>query len=279
MTNGLAGARVVNTRAPHQAAELDRLLRERGAIPLPYPCLAIAPAKDLTALDTELRDLLAGRYDWLILTSANAVDAVANRLAAMDRQIPKPAAFTIAAVGDATATAIAAQLAHPVAFISSERQATALAHELPIEPGMRVLVPASEIALPEPAATLRARGATVTTVVAYRTVTGSGGIDLAAALRNRKVEAIVFTSPSAIDGCWARLETDGGDPADLSSVAIVTIGPTTHRAAMSRGLSHAVMATTPSLDDIVATLDHIVQSPPVTSEGGAEWLSTPAVNA
>jgi len=56
----LAGKRVVNTRAAHQAAELDDLLRGRGAVPVSYPCIAIAPPADPAPLDAALRDAAAG---------------------------------------------------------------------------------------------------------------------------------------------------------------------------------------------------------------------------
>ena len=41
--NELAGKRIVNTRAAHQAAEFSALLRQHGAIPIEYPCIEIAP--------------------------------------------------------------------------------------------------------------------------------------------------------------------------------------------------------------------------------------------
>lgn len=76
----LAGKRVVNTRAPHQAAELDRLLTEHGAIPLSFPCIAIRPPSDVGPLDAALSRLVKGTFDWVVFTSANTVEAVAGRL-------------------------------------------------------------------------------------------------------------------------------------------------------------------------------------------------------
>ena len=51
----LSGKHVVNTRALHQAAELDALLRERCAEPISYPCIDIRPPEDCAALDAALR--------------------------------------------------------------------------------------------------------------------------------------------------------------------------------------------------------------------------------
>lgn len=82
MTSPLAGKRVVNTRAAHQAAELDRLLRDRGAVPLSFPCIAIRPPTDVAPLDAALGRLADGGFDWVVFTSANTVEAVAGRLSA-----------------------------------------------------------------------------------------------------------------------------------------------------------------------------------------------------
>ncbi|MCB0231019.1 MAG: uroporphyrinogen-III synthase, partial [Anaerolineae bacterium] len=45
-----------------------------------YPCIAIAAPADTGPLDGALRDLAAGRFDWLVLTSSNAVTVLAERL-------------------------------------------------------------------------------------------------------------------------------------------------------------------------------------------------------
>ena len=76
----LTGKQVANTRALHQAEELDRLLYRTGAIPISYPCLAIAPPENSTSLDVALCQLAGGRFDWLVLTSSNTVLAIQTRL-------------------------------------------------------------------------------------------------------------------------------------------------------------------------------------------------------
>ena len=53
---------------------------ESGArFPISYPCIAIAPPDDPAELDAALDDLLAGKFDWLVLTSANTVRSLATR--------------------------------------------------------------------------------------------------------------------------------------------------------------------------------------------------------
>ena len=59
----LASLKIVSTRAPDQAEELDRLLRARGATPLDYPCIDIAPPPDPSALDAALRAAAGGWFN------------------------------------------------------------------------------------------------------------------------------------------------------------------------------------------------------------------------
>jgi hypothetical protein len=99
--SALSGKRVVVTRAPHQAEELVSLLRDYGARPIFYPCIDIAPPEDTTALDAALRDVAA--FDWLILTSANTVRALATHLEALGLPLSMLGHLRAVAVGPATA--------------------------------------------------------------------------------------------------------------------------------------------------------------------------------
>src|ERR1035441_11118859 len=72
----LAGRRVLVTRALHQAGKLSEGLRALGAEAVEVPVLEIRPPVSFEPLDVALHQLKS--YDWLILTSANAVRAVAE---------------------------------------------------------------------------------------------------------------------------------------------------------------------------------------------------------
>ena len=84
----LRGARVVVTRGRHQAGELDARLRGYGAVPVPYPCIAIVPPERSEPLDEALRAASAGEFDRLVLTSANSVLVLRRRLDALDLRLP-----------------------------------------------------------------------------------------------------------------------------------------------------------------------------------------------
>jgi uroporphyrinogen-III synthase len=73
----LAGRRVLVTRAAHQAGKLSEGLRALGVEPVEVPVLEIRPPASFEPFDAALRQL--DSYDWLILTSANAVRALVER--------------------------------------------------------------------------------------------------------------------------------------------------------------------------------------------------------
>eukprot|EP00741_Cyanophora_paradoxa_P003603 tig00000093_g3500.t1 len=73
-SSGLAGKTVIITRAASQANEFQRLLEAEGARVLEVPSLEIVPPASYEELDAGIAGLAAGGFDWLVLTSANAVD-------------------------------------------------------------------------------------------------------------------------------------------------------------------------------------------------------------
>jgi len=70
-TKPLAGKRVVVTRAAEQAGELVHMLEDNGAQILLVPSVAFADVEDKHLLDAAILSLF--RFDWLLLTSQNAV--------------------------------------------------------------------------------------------------------------------------------------------------------------------------------------------------------------
>ena len=74
--SALAGRKIVVTRASRAAGALCGLLRQRGASPLLYPCIDFLPPQDPAPLERALEALAAGKFDWLVLTSTTAVEAI-----------------------------------------------------------------------------------------------------------------------------------------------------------------------------------------------------------
>ncbi|MDX1613226.1 MAG: uroporphyrinogen-III synthase [Candidatus Promineifilaceae bacterium] len=250
--SGLADRFIINTRAPHQASTLTALLTARGARPVAYPCIDIAPPADTTALDAALRAAAAGHYDWLLLTSANTARVLGTRLAALDMALDH---VPVAAVGPKTARAVQNHLRIDVSLVADEFVAESLAAALGQVDGQRLLLPQSALARPTLAQALRSAGAVVTVVVAYETVLGQGGEDVPALLAAGRIDAVLFTSASTVDNFCLRLQREGGRLADLAGVCLAAIGPITAKALHKHDLKATVVPNEYTLPRLVSVLD------------------------
>jgi uroporphyrinogen-III synthase len=243
----LVGRRVAVTRAPEQAAGLVALLRDRGAEPVVCPTIAIEPPASYASLDAAIRAL--DGYDWVAFTSANGVIAFADRLTALGRTVPPT--LRLAAVGHATAIVLAERV-RPPDFVAGTALAQALGAEMKDVAGRRVLFPRAELASDALASTLRARGAVVDDVVAYRTVGGGGAADLARLVRDGGVDAILFMSASSVRQLLDALPPAPGAPLlGARRPAVICIGPETARAAAAAGLQVSAVAAEKTVGGIV----------------------------
>jgi uroporphyrinogen-III synthase len=247
MVGALTGRRVAVTRAAAQAADLLALLRERGAEPLACPTIAVQPPESYAALDAAIRTL--DRYDWAAFTSANAVTAFADRLDAVGRKVP--ATLRLAAVGLGTAHMLATRVRAPD-FVPRTPLAEALGAEMEDVAGLRVLFPRGDQASGALASALRARGAVVDDVVAYRTVAGDGTEELARLVREGSVDAILFMSASSVHHLVDVLQPpDGAPPLGRHGPAVICIGPETARAAADAGVDVSAVAVEKTTSGIV----------------------------
>jgi uroporphyrinogen-III synthase len=229
----LAGRRVLVTRGEGQSGRLVDRLRARGADVVEVPMVRIVAPDDPRPFHDALRSLGGG--DWLLLTSANAVHAVAEAAGGL------AATVRLASAGPATTEAIRSLLpgrpvtAEATGAFGSDGLARALA--LVDVKGARMLFPVSDRSPATLADALRARGANVEVVVAYRTAVPAGvGERLRAALE-AGVDVLTFASPSAVE-TFARF---GGAGCPVPAVAI---GPSTASAVRIAQLNLAATADT-----------------------------------
>jgi uroporphyrinogen-III synthase len=263
--DALQGLRVVNTRANEQAGELNELLRAAGAIPLPYPCISIEPVSKIGEFDEALR---SQRFDWICLTSQNAVEVLANRVKALDLDRAIITAPRYAVVGNATANALRKHLDIEAVFTPKTFDAETMMRDCPIETGERVLMPVSNLASEEPLHFLIEKGAEVTRMVVYRTGIGSGGVDVGTLLKDGQVGAITFTSPSAVTGFVQRLKKEEGNLDDTRQVPIACIGPSTRNRAISENMLRAFCPKEHTLHGLLEALNEVVKS---HRQGGRLW--------
>lgn len=238
----LTGLRIMVTRADRQAAALAEALEAQGADAVRCPVIEI----EAIAVDSSsLRDL--GRYDWLVLTSANGVERLSELLREAHRDFP--AHIKVAAIGPETAAraqdAGMTPVLVPQRFVA-EDLADALAEA--IVPGARILLARAAGArdvLPEQ---LRARGAQVDVLEIYRAVPPA---DVQSRLADclPGVDIITFTSSSTVRNFVDAL--DGSLP---GRVRIASIGPITAQTARDLGLRVDIIAqeyTTRGLVDAI----------------------------
>jgi len=231
---------VVLTRRPEQGQELGLLLEAQGATVIHLPSLEIGPPADPAPFDEALRGLRD--FAWIAFASANAVRAVAERLAALGLPSTTPlSGARVAVVGPATAQALAEAFPGISAELGpeGEEHGQALADALVRRgvTGQRILLPVSSQGRPELEQGLLAAGARVTRVVAYETRTPRG---LSEGLREalaRRPDVFVFASPSAAEGL--------ADPS-LRGQGAVVIGRTTEAAARRAGFDVRGVAARPS---------------------------------
>lgn len=246
---------IVITRAQHQALELEQKLLAKGARPLLYPCVEIHPPKKPELLDKALIDLHQGQFEWLVLTSQNAVFALAERAKALDLGF-LPRKLLVGAVGPKTAKAVTEHLKINPFAVPRMFDAQSLGELLQVCEGQRVLLPQADIARPALAQLLLSAKARLTEVTAYRTMEGTGGICMKEALSQNRVDMVAFLSPSAVQYFKKRLKREKIALSALNKIGIACIGHVTKRAAHKLGFLVHVAPDTHTSD---ALIEHMEQ--------------------
>lgn len=248
---------VVVTRPEESDGPLSKELKSLGLPVLIWAAVRVLPV-DTAPLDEALSR--AGSFDWIVFTSRHGVAAVTSRLPA-----PPPGVRT-AAVGRATASVLR-QHGWPVDMLPGEPSAAGLVAAFASSGsarGARILYPASSRALPTLAAGLTQLGAEVTTVEAYRTVSGNtlDVEDCRSWIERQGVGAVTFASPSAVAELESALGED--DFARLLGAApAVAIGPTTARALAERGYT-PTLAESATLRGLAHTTLNAVRAGPAS---------------
>jgi uroporphyrinogen-III synthase len=246
----LEGRRVLVTRRMGQASTLMEGLESLGATVLVVPAIEIAPPKDAGPLDAALADL--GRFDTLLLTSANAVASVAARLEALGLSPERLRALEVAVVGAATAAELGRRfpgLPEPRRPAGDFRSESLLAELVSTGvAGRRYLLPASDRARDVLGAGLEAAGAMVERVVAYRTVMPPGLDQAVSGALDAGLDVAVFASPSAVEGFVSAAA------GRASGLPAAVIGPVTEAAARAAGLRVVAVASPSTTEGLLSAV-------------------------
>lgn len=254
VTRSLAGKRVVITRAAAQSETLARELRERGAIPVVLALVAFAEPDDFAPLDRAIAQI--EQFDWLILTSAQAVRAVAQRSMDLERPLMRTGGnLRVACVGPVTGEA-ARQAGLFVELLAKTHNGVALANELGGRlQGLNVLLPRSDRANPDLPAALKGYGAKVSEVIAYRTLRPTEvDRESLTKIAEGEADAVLFFSPSAVQHFG---ELFGAEKLRTlqDKLAIIAVGPVTRKALRGAGVLHDLLATETTAESVIDTLE------------------------
>ncbi|WNC31618.1 MULTISPECIES: uroporphyrinogen-III C-methyltransferase [unclassified Thermosynechococcus] len=221
----LHGKTILVTRAAAQASDFTQQLTAAGATVLEMPTLEIVPPSSWQPLDQALAQL--NTFDWLILTSHNAVSFFMERLQHHGKDSRTLAGLKIAVVGEKTAQTLSSY-GLVADFTPSEFVADALVAEFP-EPvaGLRFLFPRVEKGgRPVLVETFTAAGAEVVEVPAYDSrCPQTVDAQVLGALQGGQVDMVTFTSSKTVKHFCQLV---GAQAAELlQNVQIASIGPQT----------------------------------------------------
>lgn len=248
----LAGRRILVTRAVHQASKLSQALGELGAVPVEVPVLEIRPPASYDPLDRALHRL--DSYNWLILTSANAVRAVANRAREQGIALHATASLNVAAIGSATAEA--AHLAGlTVSLIPETYVAESLAESLiqQISAGRRILIARAATARDVIPDALRSAGADVDVVDAYRNVLPESAPERLSAAIALSIDAATFSSSSSATHL-KQAASFASIAFPFANVPAISIGPITSQTLRELGWPPAAEAVESNIQGLVAAI-------------------------
>ena len=290
----LAGVRVLVGRARHQAGALSAELRQQGAQILEIPFIEIRKPRSFRPLDSALKNL--NRYDWLILTSVNGVEAMWDRWQRLSNSemFPNPdkvvrsqklshmpwrsaasaprsgekkngtlaPALRVAAIGPATRTAIERR-GLSVDVVPKEYVAESVVRSLKRRvKGKRVLLVRAKVARDVIPHELRKAGAHVDVIEAYETVVPqSSRRQLQAALKNpkKRPSVVTFTSSSTVKN-FVQLVGPRRSLELLDGVRMASIGPVTSATLRELGLPVDIAAREFTIPGLVTAIVDVIAS-------------------
>lgn len=251
----LFGQRVVITRTRQQASVLRQQLDALGADTLEMPTIEIQPPVDWHDTDNRLQQAGEGQWDWIVLTSTNAVEAVAERMRVLKMDARDLWKVRFAVIGDATEQSLETKLGVRADFVPSRALAKTLVEELAATETLkdqRMLLLRADIARPQLPRLLEAQGAIVRDCEIYRTtMPAEVDPDVREAIDQGDVDWITFTSSSCVSHFF---EIFKGIEARAGGLKFASIGPVTSATLREIGYEPTVEATSHDVQGLVEAI-------------------------
>jgi uroporphyrinogen III methyltransferase / synthase len=229
-TQPLYGQRILVTRAAGQSSQFTEMLVAQGAQVIEMPTLAILPPSSWEELDRAIADIYT--YNWLILTSANAVESFFQRLRDRGQDARSLSQLKIAVVGRKTAEVLAKFSITPD-FIPPDFIADSLVENFPATlEGLKILFPrvqsgGREVLIEQ----FTQRGATVNAVPAYESGCPTQIDPIALqAIQTQQIDTITFASSKTVKHFHQLLSGVAAPEtwqAWIADMKIASIGPQT----------------------------------------------------
>jgi uroporphyrinogen-III synthase len=241
----LLGKSILVPRGKKEAKAFSTLVEKYGGIPVEIPLLSfrpIVPSKEMKEIMYNINT-----YDWIIFTSNVTVEtflATANNIFDIS---PK-----IAVIGNRTEVVLTSK-GYKVDFVPEEYVAEGFVREfLPfVQKGMKVLIPKGNLARDYIAESLSAAGAHVDELIVYETyLPEESKSQLKAAIREKQIDILTFTSPSTVDH-FMEVINENGLHQLLDDCLISCIGPITKERIESVGLRVHVIPETYTVADML----------------------------
>lgn len=229
-TQPLYGQRILVTRAAGQSSQFTEMLTDQGAQVIEMPTLAILPPSSWEELDRAIAHIET--YNWLILTSANAVESFFARLRDRGQDARALSQLKIAVVGRKTAEVLAKFSITPD-FIPPDFIADSLVEKFPTSvEGLKILFPrvqsgGREVLIEQ----FSQHGATVDAVPAYESGCPAQIDPIALqTIQTQQIDVITFASSKTVKHFHQLLSGVAAPElwqAWIADIKIASIGPQT----------------------------------------------------
>jgi len=250
-TTSLTGRRILVTRAAEQASALNDALAKLGAVPVVVPTIVIVPPASYSELDKAIESLK--HIDYLLLTSANAVEAFFDRLTALGLDASVLAHLQTVVVGPKSAAALSVR-GITADLIPEDFRAEGIVELLRDKVfGKRLLYPQAALARDLIPTELRRAGAEVIAPIAYASTAPDDAVGKLHCAIAEGLDLLTFTASSTVRNFVKLLSAR--DLALARQVPVASIGPLTSRTARELGFNIAVEPSSSTLDDLVEAID------------------------
>lgn len=259
----LHGVRIVLTHTENRVGPLETRLRTLGAEVFLFPVFRLEPLP-------ESRTAALDPYDWLVLTSVNAVRFLAETLEQQQRDLRSFPSLRIAAVGEATCHA--ARAMHLCPDITPDGyDAEALIRLMmerdqgrPVQ-GRRILLPCSDLTRTSLARALRNAGAEVTELASHRVVPMPEDAERLAALARFQPQLVLFTNAKAVRAFHALTRPQFSQACPDAVFGV--LGPVTAAAAVECGYPPVLQPAMHTVDALVDTVVRHFRRNPIRDTG------------